>query len=180
MCYSGSKCWRIRALAKASCKRLKADLTLGVRKLGSDSVAPKLGEFPLFDEFFPDLANFWDLHVFWPLDFLDFLVCSIPPLPNSSTSLLPFFFHEAGLLPSCLLRADLLDNPVIFNIEVSGTAILLKLWMNCQSKLAKPRKTWILQTDLGSGQSFTASILSASILIPFDNTIYPKKQTSSW
>ena len=45
-------------------KRLKANLALGVKKLGPDSVTPKLGEFPLFDEFFPDLANFRDLDVF--------------------------------------------------------------------------------------------------------------------
>ena len=37
---------------KANRKRLKADLALGVRKLGPDSVAPKLGKFPLFNDFF--------------------------------------------------------------------------------------------------------------------------------
>ena len=46
---------------KANRKRLKVDLALGVRKLGPISVAPELGEFPLFDKFFPDLDKFWDL-----------------------------------------------------------------------------------------------------------------------
>ena len=64
MWHSGSKCQRIGALVKANHKRLKADLALGVKKLGPASVAPKLGEFPLFDEFFPDLADFRDLDVF--------------------------------------------------------------------------------------------------------------------
>ena len=48
---------------KANRKRLKADLALGVRKLGPDFVVPKLGEFPLFDGFL-DLADFWDLDNF--------------------------------------------------------------------------------------------------------------------
>ena len=45
----------------ASRKRLKADLALGVRKLGPDSVTSKLGKYPLFDEIFPDLDDFQDL-----------------------------------------------------------------------------------------------------------------------
>ena len=54
----------------ASCKRLKASLAPGVRKLGPASLALKLGEFPLFDGFldlaefspfeFPDLDDFRD------------------------------------------------------------------------------------------------------------------------
>ena len=102
-----------------------------VRKLGPASVAPKLGEFPLFDEFFLDLADFQDLNVFWPFDFPDFLACSTPSPPNPST--LPSFLPEAGLLSSFLLEADLLPSfllgagsLVVFNIEVSGAAILLK------------------------------------------------------
>ena len=58
---------------KANRKRLKADLASGVRKLGPDPVAPKLGEFPLFGGFFdfspldfPDLDDFWDLADFLP------------------------------------------------------------------------------------------------------------------
>ena len=37
---------------KANHKRLKVDLASGIKKLGPVSVAPELGEFPLFDEFF--------------------------------------------------------------------------------------------------------------------------------
>ena len=122
----------------ASHKRLKADLASGVRKLGPDSVAPKLGEFPLFDEFFPDLADFRDLDVFWPFDFPDFLTCSTPP-SNPSILPSPSFLPEAGLLSLFLLEADLLPSFllgagsfVVFNIEVSRAAILLKPWINRQ------------------------------------------------
>ena len=150
MWQSGSKCQRIGALVKVNCKQLKADLAIGVKKLGPLSLALKLGKFPLFGGFFdfPNLENFWDLANFF--DFLDFLTCSTPSSPNLSTSPLPLFFSEAGLLPLFLLETDLLPlffleagllhlfllktgslgDPVIFNIEVSGATILLKLWMN--------------------------------------------------
>ena len=123
---------------KANRKRLKADLASGVRKFGPDPVAPKLAEFPLFGSFFdfspldfPDLDNFRDLANFWPFDFPDFLACSTPSPPNPLT--LPLFLPEAGLLSLFLPEADLLPSfllgagsLVVFNIEVSGAAILLK------------------------------------------------------
>ena len=46
---------------KVNCKRLKADLALGVRKLSPLSLALKLGKFLILDSFFD----------FSPLDFLD-------------------------------------------------------------------------------------------------------------
>ena len=117
MRHSKSKYQRIRASVKANHKRLKAVLALGVRNFGPSSVASKLVEFPLFDNFFPDLAEFQDLDVFSPFDFLDldnfqnldvfslfdfidFLACSTPfPLtPNPSTSPLPLFLLEDSLL----------------------------------------------------------------------------------
>ena len=123
----------------ASHKQLKAILALEVRKkLGSASVTPKLGEFPLFDEFFLNLADFWDLNNFLPFDFPDFLAYFTlsPPTPNLSTLPLLSFFLEAGLLLSFLLKADLLllflletdllGNLVVFNIEMSRATILLK------------------------------------------------------
>ena len=76
MWQSGSKCSKIGALVNVNCKGLKADLALGVSKLGPAFLASKLGEFSLFDGFlniadflpskFPDLDNFWlfDLSVF--------------------------------------------------------------------------------------------------------------------
>ena len=138
MWHSGLKCQRIGALVNTSYKRLKADLALGVRKLGPDSVTPKVGEFPLFDEIFLDLDNFQDLANFWPFDFSDFLAYSTLSPPNPSTSLLPSFLLEAGLLSSFLLEADLLPSfllgaglLVVFNIEVSKSTILLKPWINC-------------------------------------------------
>ena len=56
---------------KASCKRLKAVLALEVRNFGLASVAPKLVEFLLFDDFFSNLAKFQDLDVFSLFDFSD-------------------------------------------------------------------------------------------------------------
>ena len=158
MWYFGSKCWRIRAWVKASYKQLKAVLVLGVRNFGLVFVALKLVEFPLFDNFFSDLAGFQDLDVFLLFDFFDldsffdFLACftPFPPTPNLLISPLPLFFLKTGLLLLFLLKADLpllfllkaglLSDPVIFSIKVSGAVILLKPWMNCQKKLAKSKK----------------------------------------
>ena len=125
---------------KANLKRLKAALALGGRKLGSDSVAPKLGQFPLFAIYFDflplDLNDFWDLANFSPLNFPDFLAYSTPLPLNLSISPLLSFFLKAGLLFSILLKADLLPlfllwagllgDPVVFNIKVNRAAIWLK------------------------------------------------------
>ena len=106
---------------KANRKRLKAALALRVRKLGSLSLALKLGEFPLFDDFL-DLANFWDLDNFWTFDaflvfdnFLHFSIDSLPPL-----------MPPTSLTASTLLAASTYNNTVVFSIDVSGAAILLK------------------------------------------------------
>ena len=56
---------------KASRKRLKAVLALGVKNSGLSSVVLKLVEFSFFDNFFPDLAKFQDLDIFSLFDFLD-------------------------------------------------------------------------------------------------------------
>ena len=111
---------------KANHKWLKDDLVSGLRKLGPDSVAPKLDGFPLFDEFFPDLADFWDLEKPLPFGFPDFLAYSTLSPPNLSTSLLPSFFSEVSLLLLFMLGVRLLGNPVVFKIEVSRVAIRLK------------------------------------------------------
>ena len=98
----------------------------GVRKLGPASVALKLSEFALFDEFFLDLADFRDLDVFWPFDFPDFLVCSTSSSSYSLISLSPLSLREAGLLLLFLLGAGSSSDSIVFNIEVNRTAILLK------------------------------------------------------
>ena len=64
MWHSGSKCRRIKASVKASRKGLKAVLVLRVRNFDPVFVTSKLVKFPLFDNFFPDLAEFQDLNVF--------------------------------------------------------------------------------------------------------------------
>ena len=82
----------------ASYKWLKTFLTLGVRKLGSP-VAPIFGI----------RVDFLD-------EFLTVLLALLSPSPTTSLSLI-----------LNVLRADFSDDPVVFNIEVSGAVILLKL-----------------------------------------------------
>ena len=135
-------------MVKASRKWLKIILVLRIRKLGPAFIASKLSESLLFASFFnfsffdfPDLNNFWDLAYFWFYNFSAFLACFILLPPNSSILLLPLFLPKASLLLLFLLEANLLllfllgvslsSDPVVFNIEVSKAAILLKLWMNC-------------------------------------------------
>ena len=101
---------------KANCKWLKAVLTSGVRNFDLSSVVSKFVEFPLFDNFFLDLAKFQDLDIFSLFDFpdlnnfLDFLAYSTPfsPISNLSTLSLLLFFLDAGLLLLFLLEANLL------------------------------------------------------------------------
>ena len=139
MWHSGSKCQRIGASIKTRRKWLKVVLALGVRNFGPSFVVSKLVEFPLFDDFFLDLANFPDLDNFQDLDvFPDFLAYSTPFLliPNLSTLPFPSFFPKAILLLLFLLKANLLllfllgtsllGDLVIFSIEISRAAILLK------------------------------------------------------
>ena len=49
---------------KTNRKWLKTILALGVKKLGPFFLVLKLGKSPLLDNFFLDLANFWDLNNF--------------------------------------------------------------------------------------------------------------------
>ena len=118
MWHSGSKYQRIRALMKASRKQLKTVQTSGVRNFCPASIASKLVKFPLFNNFFLDLAKFRDLNVF-----SDFLACSTPPTtPNSLTS--------PSSTPS-YSKINLFGDTVVFSIKVSRAIILLKPWMNC-------------------------------------------------
>ena len=113
MWHSKLKCQKIGALVKASHKRLKVVLASGVKNFGPASVASKLVEFPLFDNFFPDLVKFQDLNIF-----SNFLVCStLPPTPNPLILPLPTPSYS---------EVDLFYSIVIFSIKVSGAAILLK------------------------------------------------------
>ena len=108
-----------------------------IKKFGPFSLASKLNEFLLFDNFFLDLADFQDFDKFWLFDFLDFLAYFTLLSTNTSTLLLPSFFLEASLLLLFLLEADLLllilletclfGDSVVFSIVVSGATILLKL-----------------------------------------------------
>ena len=111
---------------KASRKRLKASLALEVKKLGPTSLTSKLGKFSLFDGFL-DLTEFLpfkfpNLDNFRPYDnFPDFLISfSLSSAPNPMTLPLPFLTSGP----------DTSSDLVVFSIEVSGAAILLKSLMN--------------------------------------------------
>ena len=56
---------------KDNYKQLKTVLILGIKKLGLFFLALNLGKFPLFNNFFPDLVNFWDLNNFSLFEFLE-------------------------------------------------------------------------------------------------------------
>ena len=106
---------------KASHKRLKVILALGVRKLDPFSLILKLDEFPLFDDFFPDLADFWELDNFW--SFNNFSIFSSM---NFSIDLPPSSIIPILLVANTLFVANTRDDTIVFNINVSGVAILLK------------------------------------------------------
>ena len=115
MWHFGSKCQRIGALVKANRKWLKVALALEVRKLGPLSLVSKLGEFLIFDSFL-DLTDFWLFDVF-PIfnNFSYFPIDSLPPLITS-----------ISLVANTSLAASTYDDIVVFSIDVSGVAILLK------------------------------------------------------
>ena len=118
---------------KTSCKWLKTVLALGVGNFGLAFIASKLVKFPLFDNFFPDLAKFQDLDIFLLFDFFDlnnfwdlnnflvfnnFLYFSINLLLPSTPS--------TSLVANTLLATNTYDDTVIFSIDISSAAILLK------------------------------------------------------
>ena len=118
---------------KASYKRLKAVLASGVRNFGPSSVVSKLVEFPLFDNFFPDLAKFRDLDVFSLFNFPDLNnfqdLDNFPVFnnfPHFSINLLLPSTPSTSLAVSISLATSTCDDTVVFSINVSGAAILLK------------------------------------------------------
>ena len=88
-------------------KWLKAFLASGVRKVGSP-VAPIFGTRIKFLDFL----------------FLDKFTTVLLALPSTPTTSLSSTLNVFG--------ADSSDDPVVFNKEVSGAAILLKPWMKRQ------------------------------------------------
>ena len=115
---------------KANYKWLKAILALGFKNFGPSSVVSKLVKFPLFDNFFLDLAKFQDLNIFSLFDFpnLDnfpnFLAYSTPFLPTLNLLIL--------LSPTLSCSGvNFSGGTVVFSIEMGRAAILLKPWMNC-------------------------------------------------
>ena len=129
--HSGSKYRRIRALVKISYKQLKVVLASGVRKLGLAFIALKLGEFSIFDSFFDfllfDLDDFRNLVNFWLSGLLVFGSTQFDLLPPlvSSTSL-----AASTLVSSISLAVNTYNDMIVFSIDMSGAAILLKLLIN--------------------------------------------------
>ena len=67
--YFKSKYQKIGALINSNYKYLKIILILKIKKLDLDLLAPKLGEFLLFNNFFSNLAKFQNLNNFLFFDF---------------------------------------------------------------------------------------------------------------
>ena len=118
---------------KASHKRLKAVLALGVRNFGPSSITSKLVEFPLFDNFFFDLAKFQDLDVFLLFDFLDldnfWDLDDFPVFDNFShfsINLSLLSMSPTSSVVSTSLATSTCNDTVVFSIDVSDAAILLK------------------------------------------------------
>ena len=111
---------------KVNYKQLKAALALEIRKLGPTSLVSKLGEFPLFDSFL-DLANFLPFE-FPNLD--NFRLFDNFPIFNNflsfSIDLLPPSILPTSLAANTLSATSTYDNTVVFSIDVSSVAILLK------------------------------------------------------
>ena len=118
-------------MVKVSHKQLKVILASGVRKLSPTSVASKLGEYPLFNGFFDlslfDLDDFWDLANFWLFDLPVFGFICFNPLPPLMS---PTLLLASTLAPSISLAASNYNDMIVFNINVSDTAIVLKLLIN--------------------------------------------------
>ena len=113
---------------KANRKWLKAVLVSGVKKLGLFFLASKLSKFPFFDNSFSNLANFWDLDNFlvfddfWDLN--NFLIYN--NFPYFSIDLLPPSMLPTSLAANISLATSTCDDRVVFSIDVSNMAILLK------------------------------------------------------
>ena len=122
MWHFGSKRQKIGALVKASYKWLKTVLALEVRNFDLAFIVLKLVKFPLFNNFFLDLANFQDLKFFLLFNFSDldnFLVFN-NILDFSINSSLP------SMLP-ILFVINTYNNIIIYSIDINNAAILLKL-----------------------------------------------------
>ena len=89
----------------------------------------KLSKFPLFDKFFPNLANYWDLDnfsVFKNFEDLDnFLV--FDNFPHFLIDLLLSSTPPTLLAVSISLVISTYDNIIVFNININSATILIKL-----------------------------------------------------
>ena len=94
-------------------KWLKAFLALGVKNIGFPIASMSKKCVEILDFLFFD---FLDLD-----EFLTVLLTLLPLFPTTSLASAPNVFG-----------ANFLDDSVVFNIEVSGAAILLKPWMKRQ------------------------------------------------
>ena len=89
---------------------------LEVRKFSLFFLVSKLGKFLLFDNFFLNLADFWDLNNFLVFD----------NFPHFSINLLPSSTPQISSAASTSLATNTCNDTVVFNINVNSVAILLK------------------------------------------------------
>ena len=96
-----------------------------VKKLDFVSVISKLDKFLLFDNFFFNLAKFWDLNNFLSFEFLDLNNFLIFGFRNFSINLLLSLLLSILLAISTLLVINIYNNIIVFSINLSNVVILL-------------------------------------------------------
>ena len=114
-------------MVKTSCKWLKTVLASKIKKFDPAFLMPNLGEFPYFDKFFLNLADFWDLNKFWPFNFDNFLFFGSA---NFSINLLALSILLTFLVVNILLTTSILNLTIVFSIDLNDIAILLKYPIN--------------------------------------------------
>ena len=114
----------------ASNKQLKAILMLKMRKLSLAFIIPKLGEFSLFNNFYPNLVKFWDLDNFLLFKFLDLNSFLIFGFTHFSINLSLPLILPTLLAISILLVSSICNDIGVFSIDISDIAILLNFYIN--------------------------------------------------
>ena len=97
-----------------------------IKKLDLFFLASKLDKFLLFNNFFFNLANFWNLTNFLSFYFFNLDNFLIFSFINFLINLLLLLISPILLIINFLLAINTYNNRIIFNININNTVILLK------------------------------------------------------
>ena len=106
-------------------KKLKVVLILEMKKLNLVFLILNLDKFPFFDNFFPNLANFWDLNNFLLFEFFNLDNFSNFGFINFLINLSLFLTLSFLLVANILLIINIYNNIIIFSININHATILL-------------------------------------------------------